>query len=98
MPQTTTTPTTSKQFQVNIIDITKGLLVAVLTPVFSIMLVSLEAGSFTFDWKIIGTVAASAFLSYILKNFLTPARIVITDKDQVEAVKEGDATVKVVNK
>lgn len=93
-----TTPTTSKQFSVNMIDIMKGLAVAVLTPVFSLMLTSLEAGSFTFDWKIIGTVAASSFLAYILKNFLTPARIVITDKDQVEAVKEGDAKVQVVNK
>lgn len=90
--------TTSKQFSVNMIDIIKGLAVAVLTPVFSIMMVSLEAGSFTFDWKIIGTVAASAFLSYILKNFLSTSRIVITDKQTVEAVKEGDKEIKAVSK
>lgn len=90
--------TTTKQFSVNMIDILKGLAVAVLTPVFSIMLVSLDAGSFTFDWKIIGTVAASSFLSYVLKNFLTPARIVITDKPTVEAVKEGDKTMVAVPK
>ena len=90
--------TTSKQFSVNMIDILKGIAVAVLTPVFSIMLISLEAGSFTFDWQIIGTVAASAFLSYVLKNFLTPARIVITDKATVEAVKEGDKEMKAVTK
>jgi len=93
-----TTPTTSKQFSVNMIDIVKGLAVAVLTPVFSIMMVSLDAGSLTFDWKIIGTVAISSAMAYILKNFLTPARIVITDKAQVEAVKDGDAKVEVVNK
>lgn len=90
--------TTSKQFSVNMIDIIKGLAVAVLTPVFSIMLVSLEAGSFTFDWKIIGTVAASAFLSYILKNFLSAPRITITDKETVQAVKEGDKEMKAVPK
>lgn len=91
-----TTQTTSKQFSVTVLDLLKGLAVAVLTPVFSIMLTSLEAGTFTFDWKIIGTVAASAFLSYILKNFLSQSRIVITDQKQVEAVKEGTATVNVV--
>lgn len=88
--------TTSKQFSVNMIDILKGLAVAVLTPVFSIMMVSLEAGSLTFDWKIIGTVAISSAMAYILKNFLTPARIVITDKETVEAVKEGDKEMKAV--
>lgn len=90
--------TTSKQFSVNMIDILKGLAVAVLTPVFSIMMVSLEAGSLTFDWKIIGTVAISSAMAYVLKNFLTPARIVITDKETVEAVKEGDKEMKAVTK
>lgn len=93
-----TTPTTSSQFSVQWIDILKGLAVAVLTPVFSIMMVSLDEGKLTFDWKIIGTVAISSAMAYILKNFLTPARIVITDPKTVEAVKDGEATVKVVEK
>lgn len=93
-----TSPTTSKQFSVNLIDITKGLVTSVLTPVFLIMISSLEQGSLTFDWKNIAIVALSAFLGYILKNFLTPSRIVITDKTQVDAVKDGDAKVEVVNK
>lgn len=89
--------TTSNQFSVNAIDIMKGLLMAVLTPVFLIMIGSLEAGSLTFDWKNIGIVALSSFLTYVLKNFLSPARIVITDKATVEAVKEGDKEMKAVN-
>lgn len=97
MPQETS-PTTSKQFSVNIIDILKGLLMAVLTPVFLLMLTKLESGSFDFDWKTIGTVAAAAFISYVLKNFMSASRIVITDKEDVKSVKEGDATVKVVQK
>lgn len=90
--------TTSKQFSVNLIDIFKGLAVAVLTPVFSIMMVSLDAGLLTFDWKIIGTVAISSAMAYILKNFLTPARIVITDKETVASVEEGDKEMKAVQK
>lgn len=90
--------TTSKQFSVNMIDVLKGLATAVLTPVFLIMIGSLEAGSWTFDWKNIGIVALSAFLGYILKNFLTPPRIVITDKETVNAVKEGDKEIKAVQK
>lgn len=89
---------TSKQFSVNMIDILKGLATAVFTPVFLIMIASLEAGSLTFDWKNIGIVALSAFLGYILKNFLTPARIVITDKATVEAVKDGDKEMVAVQK
>lgn len=93
-----TTPTTSNQFSVKGIDILKGLLVAVITPVFTILLTSLDAGSLVFDWKVIGTVALSAALSYIMKNFLSPPRIVITDPATVERVKDGEATVKVVEK
>lgn len=91
------TVTTSNQFSLNLSDALKGLAVAVLTPVFAIMLTSLQAGSFIFDWKMIGTVAASAFLGYIVKNFLTPPKIVIeADKETVDKVKEGEAQVSVV--
>lgn len=71
---------------------------AVLTPVFLIMLNSLDQGSWDFDWKNIGIVALSAFLTYILKNFMSASRIVITDPKAVNSVKQGDATVKVIEK
>jgi hypothetical protein len=90
------TVTTSNQFSLNMKDVLKGLLVAVLTPVFTIIMTSLNAGELTFNWKVIGATAAAAALAYLLKNFLTPAAIIIdAPPAQVQAVKKGEATVTV---
>lgn len=95
-----TTTTTSTQFTLNVSDLWKGLIVAVITPIATIIISSLNNGSLTFDWPAIWKTAVAAALAYLLKNFLTPSAIVVKDasKQQVEAVKEGEATVKVVNK
>jgi hypothetical protein len=55
-------------------DFLKGLLMAVLTPVFVITQQSLEAGVLTFDLKVICIAAASGAFAYITKNFFTPLR------------------------
>ncbi len=52
-------------------DIAKGLLMAALTPVVVIIQQSLEAGTFTFDWKTISMAAVGGSLAYIVKNFFT---------------------------
>lgn len=94
MAQTTTT---SKQFTINLTDIWKGLLVAVITPVLTVVLDSLNSGSLTFDWKHIGITALTAGIAYIIKNFLSTSKIVVHDAtpEVVEAVKDGNAEVKV---
>jgi hypothetical protein len=73
-----TVVTTSKKFTINLRDASKGLLVAVLSPVFTIALNSLNAGSLTFDWKAIGTTALAAGLGYLMKNYFTPSATVTT--------------------
>jgi hypothetical protein len=94
------TVTTSKQFTLNFRDILKGLAVAVILPVLNVIYQSIEAGSFEFDWKRIGLLAAGGFVAYIIKNFLTPAEIVVSNvkSETIEAVKDGVADVKVVTK
>lgn len=94
------TTTTSGQFSLNARDFLKGALLAVLTPVVTILIQTLQSGSLTFDWKAIGITALSTFLAYIVKNFLAPSQIVITDptKSDVQAVKQGTAKATVVNK
>ena len=54
-------------------DFLKGLIMAILTPVFVIAQQSLEAGVLTFDLKVIGIAAAAGALAYITKNFFTAA-------------------------
>jgi large-conductance mechanosensitive channel len=94
------TVTGSKQFSLNFRDIVKGLAMAVILPVVNVIYQSIEAGSFEFDWKRIGLLAAGGFIAYIIKNFLTPAEITVTNvkPETIEAVKDGTADVKVITK
>lgn len=62
---------TSNFLSLNLRDIAKGLLMAVLTPVVVIIQQSIEAGVFTFDWKSIGLAAIGGGVAYLAKNFFT---------------------------
>lgn len=61
----------SKLFSLNIADISRGLLIAVLTPVFTTVLQSLNSGSIVLNFKSIGVSALAGGMAYILKNFLS---------------------------
>lgn len=69
--------TTSKQFDLNWLDIGKASLIAALTPVLVLIENSISAGAFTFEWKPLLMAAIGGFVAYLLKNFFTPAKIVI---------------------
>lgn len=92
------TTTTSTQFSLNWKDGLKGLIVAIITPVFTILIDSINQGHLNFNWKAIGVTALAAGLAYILKNFLSPGQVVIHNEDIAKAVKEGEAEVKVIGK
>lgn len=68
---------TSSLFSLDLKDLGKGLLVAVGGAVISAAQSSLQIGALTFNWKTIGSVALAAGLSYLAKNFFTPAQTVI---------------------
>lgn len=95
-----TTVTTSKQFTINLSDTIKALIMAVLVPVVTIIMASIDKGELTFNWKQILIAAIGGGLGYLIKNWLTPSAIVVKNvsKETVEAVKEGDAEVKVLTK
>jgi len=61
----------SSIFTLNKADFIKGLIIAVLTAVITLLYNTVQTGSLTFDWKAISTAAASAALAYIMKNLLT---------------------------
>ena len=67
---------TSSLFSLDFKDLGKGLLVAVGGAVIAAIENSLQAGSLSFNWKAIGSVALAAGLSYLAKNFFTPAKTV----------------------
>lgn len=68
--------TTSPLFTINWQDALKGFIVAAISAPLTIITISLDAGTFTLDWKKIGIMALTAGLSYIVKNFLTPQTVV----------------------
>lgn len=94
------TTVTSKRFQLKLSDGVKALLIAIATPVITIIINSLNAGLLTFNWKNILITGLSAGLAYIIKNYLTPAQIVIKDPtpQQVADIKAGTAEAQIVNK
>lgn len=61
----------SSIFTLNTSDFLKGLIMAVLSSVITVIYQTIEAGSLVFDWKAIGTMALTAGLAYIMKNLFT---------------------------
>jgi len=70
---TSTSPTT-----LGLTDILKGLLLAVISAVLTVLENSLAQGSLTFNWKAIGLVAATTAVSYLLKNLFSAPQTTIT--------------------
>ena len=93
----TPTTTTSKQFTINISDILRGLIMAVIIPVLTIIMNSINQGSLTFNWTQITIAAIGGLIGYLIKNFFTPGAVTIQNPELAQKVKEGDAEVKVVN-
>ena len=56
---------------IDLTDFIKGLIIAVLTSVLTIIHSTLENLSLTFDWKLIFTTAVTSALGYLVKNLLT---------------------------
>ncbi len=61
----------SKFLSLDTQDFLKGLVVAVIGSVLTIIETSLQSGSLHFDWKAIGAAAALSGISYLTKNFFS---------------------------
>lgn len=63
----------SPLFSLNLKDLLKGLIIAMLSAVIATLQTTFQAGSFAVNWHSVGAVATAAGLSYLLKNFFTPS-------------------------
>lgn len=62
----------SKFLNLNMIDMLKGLLTAVIVAVITYLYEVLQTGDFTaIEWKIVGSTALIAAVGYLFKNLLT---------------------------
>lgn len=59
----------SKKYRLGMRDYAKGALIAIGSAVITVAQTSLQAGSLAIDYKLLATVAISATLAYIAKNF-----------------------------
>ncbi|CAB4149023.1 hypothetical protein UFOVP535_40 [uncultured Caudovirales phage] len=66
----------------NSTDFLKGLIMAVLSTVITVVYQTVEAGSLVFDWKAIGTMALTTALAYIMKNLFTNSTGKLFAKEQ----------------
>lgn len=55
-------------------DLGKGLILAVLTSVMTVIYTTVQTGSLSFDWKLIATTAITAALGYLMKNLFTNSK------------------------
>lgn len=61
----------SPLFTINLHDVLKGLIMAILTPCLFIIQQTIENGKLTFNWQSIAMAAVAGGVGYIIKNFLT---------------------------
>jgi putative exporter of polyketide antibiotics len=69
-------------FTLNSSDFLKGLIMAVLSSVITVIYQTVEAGSLIFDWKAIGTMALTSAIAYIMKNLFTNSTGKFLGKEQ----------------
>lgn len=67
---------TSSLFSLNWQDAAKGLLMAVLGAVVSVIVATVKTGNFTFTWESLWHGAVVGGASYLTKNFLTPSQTI----------------------
>jgi hypothetical protein len=88
---------TSPKYSLNWQDALKGAVVAVIMAVLTPIEEFLRIGA-KIDWALIGGVAVSAFIAYMVKNFFTPAAIQksITNEEvaEIKEAKSVDLVVK----
>lgn len=80
----------SKTGSLNWRDLLKGGIVAAISPVFTIIIQSLQAEDLTVNWKSIANVAAIAFLTYLSKNLFSAPSVITTysSNDKAASVAE----------
>lgn len=73
----------SKLFTLHVPDFIKGAVVAVFSSVVAFVALAVQSPDFSFasmDWNAVGTVAFSAFIGYLAKNFTSETKSSGTEK------------------
>jgi len=74
----------SSLFTLNSKDWIKGLVIAILTAIITVVYNTIQTGALVLDWKAISIAAISAALAYITKNLLTNSDDQLLTKEPVK--------------
>lgn len=74
----------SSLFTLNSRDWIKGLVIAVLTAIITVVYNTIQTGALVLDWKAISIAGISAALAYITKNLLTNSNDQLLTKEPVK--------------
>ena len=69
----------TEKYSIDWKDVGQGLILAIGTPVAVILQQSIDAGNWTFNWKVIGMAAVGGGLTYLIKNFFKRTATVVTE-------------------
>lgn len=86
--------TTSKMWTINLLDLGKGALVAAITAGLMVIQQAIDAGGLKgINWELVGGAALAAGVGYIVKNWLTPQKVIIpTGVENAPPKPETDST------
>jgi hypothetical protein len=82
-------------------DLIKGAVMAAISAILTTVYSAIDTGGLeNINWKTVLTVAIGTTITYLLKNFFAPTKLVIENPPQtvVKAVKEGESKVTVTPK
>lgn len=72
-----TTIVTSKFLNISLRDFWRGLVIALITPIFTIIISSLVKHTLDFDWYMIGATALTTALAYYTKHLAEPSKTIV---------------------
>lgn len=78
---------TSKLFDLGKRDFINGFIIAILAPAVLIIQQSLDAGIWTFNWKLIAMASISGAIAYLSKNFFTNSKGSLFGRDDDDSTK-----------
>ena len=88
--QNTEHSVTSKKYSLNIKDVLRSFLVAIVTPILVEVQRIADSGVFVINYKQMAMIAIGACAAYLIKNYFTPASIKIPIKDS--EINPNDST------
>lgn len=86
----------SKKFTLQVPDFVRGAILAIATPILVFIQDWLDKENEPFSWKLLFKIAIASLVSYLLKNYFEPAKVIVTAKTNQKVVNAAEKINEVV--